>query len=235
MKDLIAVIPVYNEEEIIEKVLLDWLKVFSGLNIDFEIHVYNDGSRDNTSKILDELSKKYSEIIVHHKKNSGHGPTLSRAYKENINNAQWLFQTDSDNEISPENFEKLWNKRQDADILSGKRIFKNKALIRKFITFVAAVLVKILFGRGISDVNVPFRLFNSEKFSNFVLNLPEKTIVPNIVLSGYACSKKYRIIEIPVEFTLRQTGTCSIQGLKLLKTAFGAAVNVLSYRLKDFS
>lgn len=232
MKELITVIPVYNEEEIIEKVLLDWLKVFNELNIDFEIHVYNDGSKDKTPKILDDLAKNHHQIIVHHKSNSGHGATLALAYKENINNAQWLFQTDSDNEISPENFKNFWEKRQNADIVIGKRIYANKSIIRRFITFTAAMLVQILYGKGISDVNVPFRLFRSENFNNFAKNLPENAIVPNIMLSGYVCSKKLKTVEIPVGYTYRQTGICSIQGFKLLKIAFRAALNVLNYKIK---
>ena len=232
MIQLIAVIPVYNEDEIIEKVLIDWLNVFKNLGIDFEIHVYNDGSIDNTFGKLTNFSEIHPEIIVHNKQNTGHGPTLALAYKENINNTEWLFQADSDNEISPAYFEKLWNERNKADILVGKRIYKNKSLSRIFITFVAGVLVKALFGFGINDTNVPFRLLKSDKFKEFFRYLPEKTMVPNILMSGYACFHKYKIIEIPVHYTLRQTGTCSIKGLKLFKTAFNALINVITYRLK---
>ncbi|OGI02331.1 MAG: hypothetical protein A2Y25_10355 [Candidatus Melainabacteria bacterium GWF2_37_15] len=232
MKQLIAVIPVYNEHEIIDKVLNDWLNIFKNIGIDFEIHIYNDGSTDNTLDKLKDLSKIHPEIIVRNKQNTGHGPTLALAYKENVNNAEWLFQADSDNEISPDYFEKFWNERNQANLLVGKRIYTNKSLIRVFITFIAGVLVKALFGCGINDANVPFRLFKTDKFKEFVLSLPEKTMVPNILMSGYACSGKSKIIEIPVNYTFRQTGTSSIKGLKLLKTAFQSSISVFAYRLK---
>ena len=56
MKDLAIVIPVFNEEENIEKVLNDWKKILEKNK--FDIIVVNDGSKDKTTLILDKIKKK---------------------------------------------------------------------------------------------------------------------------------------------------------------------------------
>ena len=58
MKTLAIVIPVYNEEENIKKVIVDWSKILS--NRLFDIIVINDGSKDKTKLILNKIKKKNS-------------------------------------------------------------------------------------------------------------------------------------------------------------------------------
>lgn len=59
-KDSLAVImPVYNEEGAIVAVLDQWLKMLDGLiDADYQIHVYNDGSKDGTKEILHDMWKE---------------------------------------------------------------------------------------------------------------------------------------------------------------------------------
>ena len=59
---LSIVIPAYNEEESISETIDQIEEAFSKVSIDHEILVVNDNSKDNTAQVLEELSKKYSEI-----------------------------------------------------------------------------------------------------------------------------------------------------------------------------
>ena len=63
MKELAIVIPVYNEEENIEKVLNDWKKILDKKI--FDIIIINDGSKDKTKFILDKIKKKNSHKKIH--------------------------------------------------------------------------------------------------------------------------------------------------------------------------
>jgi len=76
---LAIIIPVFNEEDIIEKVINDWL--FIAKKFDGFIIVINDGSSDNSLKILKRINKKSNRLIIINKKNSGHGPTVYTGYK----------------------------------------------------------------------------------------------------------------------------------------------------------
>lgn len=72
-KDSLAVVmPVYNEEGAIAAVLDKWLSMLDRLDdVEYQIHVYNDGSKDKTKEILDQYEKgKENKLIVHNKPNS---------------------------------------------------------------------------------------------------------------------------------------------------------------------
>lgn len=62
--ELTLVMPVYNEQEIIATVISSWHMKLENLNINFEIHAYNDGSKDNTLDVLNSLSGKYPRLRV---------------------------------------------------------------------------------------------------------------------------------------------------------------------------
>ena len=216
--ELAVILPVYNEEEIIGKIIDDWARELERLEISFEIHAYNDGSKDNTLQILSEHAAKNKKIIVHHKPNTGHGPTILLGYREN-SDLKWIFQTDSDNEISAQFFEEFWKRREGFDFLIGRRVRREGPLSRTLISFAARMLVRIFFGPGVHDVNCPYRLMKSGVFKSALNKMEINTFAPNVIISGVACKNNYRTLEIPVSYSQRTTGKVSIRRWKLLKAA----------------
>lgn len=101
--ELGVVIPVYNEENAIRNVLDKWVSELNRLNICYQIHAYNDGSKDNTIKILNEYAEYCNKVVVHNKQNTGHGSTILVGYRENTDK-EWIFQTDSDDERDRNHF-----------------------------------------------------------------------------------------------------------------------------------
>ncbi len=162
-ESLAIVMPVYNEEGAIAGVLEQWVATLEGLpDVRYQIHVYNDGSKDNTAHILSEIEAKHAgAIVVHSKTNSGHGPTVLLGYRENVAAFDWLFQIDADGEIGPERFPDLWKRRSTYDFLIGWRQNRYSPLPRKIISFISRLTVRIFYGVGIHDVNCPFRLMRS--------------------------------------------------------------------------
>lgn len=232
MKNLSIIMPVYNEGEVIAYVLEDWLKALRQLNINFEICVYNDGSRDNTLNEINEVALNNNEIKVFDKTNSGHGSTILSAYLES--SSKWIFQTDSDNEIKSNEFYQLWNKRNDNDFIIGIRTNRNSPLSRKIISFFSRLTIQILYGKGVVDVNCPYRLFRNEKFAKSLNKMSKDTIAPNVIISGIACLHNMKIVQIPVEFKPRSTGEVSIQKWKLIKVAIQSWLQTVGFRIKIF-
>ncbi len=214
--DLAVVIPVYNEEEIISTVLSEWYQKLKELEINFEIHVYNDGSKDNTLKNITETSELLERIIVHDKENSGHGPTILMGYREN-SHAEWVFQVDSDNEMSPDEFSRVWDNREYADFIFGHRYGRKSPVTRKIVSFISRLIVGFLYSSRGYDVNAPYRLMKSSVFEDFWKMIPDDTFAPNIVITGIAGYVNCKIIEIPITHCNRVTGEVSIQKFKLLK------------------
>lgn len=229
MKELALVMPVYNEEEILENVINDWTNVFEGLDIDFEILAYNDGSKDKSLEILRKNAENNSRLIVRDKKNSGHGPTILQGYRDCAENYEWIFQTDSDNELGTEGFVELWKNRCDYDFLIGKRFYKNRDASRKIISNVAKIITRILCGKGVSDVNCPYRLMKTSVFKDLFLKIESDTFSPNIIVSGFVNRNNIKFFEIPVEWKNRSTGTVSIQKMKLFKSAAKAFFQTIKF------
>jgi glycosyltransferase involved in cell wall biosynthesis len=209
---------VYNEQGIIAEVLESWSKELKRLDINFLMHVYDDGSKDDSLAIITEYATNDKNIVVHKKENTGHGPTILLGYLEN-SNVEWIFQTDSDNEIATEFFENFWAKRDGFDLLIGHRVGRISTLSRKFVSSAARVLVRLFYGKGVIDVNCPYRLMRSAAFRQTFRKIPPETFAPNVILSGITCKKKYRILEIPVDSRRRTTGVVSIRKARLLNAA----------------
>lgn len=229
-RDTLAVImPSYNEEGAIEALLDKWCGVLSSLDIDYKIHVY-DASKDRTPEILDKMSAANNRIIVHHMAKIGHGPTLVAAYLENTEST-WLFQMDSDDEMDCSGFAELWNRRNGYDFVVGYREGRENPLSRRFITMTSRLTIRLFYGRGVVDVNSPYRLLRTKSFTDFRAILPEKAIAPNVLMSGWVAKRGLRYLELPVHHEIRKTGV-AINGWPLLKAAIKSFSQAISFSFK---
>ena len=219
-KDSLAVVmPVYNEEGAIAAVLDKWLSMLDRLDdVEYQIHVYNDGSKDKTKEILDQYEKgKENKLIVHNKPNSEHGATILLGYQENSRNHDWIFQIDSDDEMGSELFPDLWERRRNNDFLLGIREGRKQVFPRKIISFVSRQVVRIFYGkRTVWDVNSPYRLMRSKVFYKIYQEIPRDTFAPNVIISGMMEKCGLRYYQQMVQRD-RQTGEVFIKKWKPFK------------------
>lgn len=226
MKELAVIIPVYNEGEIIEKTALEWIFELEQLKIDYDLIFYDGNSKDKTIEILEKIRDKNKNVIIEKWEHIGHGPTLVRAYKETTKNYEWLFQADSDNEISPKEFFKFWRDKKNFDLLIGIRQNRQQELSRKITTTASRILIKCLFGKVPYDTNCPFRLMKSETFRGFFNKLSDDILTPNIFISAFTGKYKLTFKEIPVEYKFRETGCVSINKWSLFKIAVKSFIQI---------
>jgi len=230
MVDLTVVMPVYNEEGAIAAVLGAWSAALAALHIDYQIAVYNDGSKDGTLAVLNSIALDNQRVAVVDKPNSGHGPTILQGYWDHLA-SPWIFQIDSDGELGPEKFAELWERRQHYDFLIGNRVQRDSPLPRKVMTWVSRYLVWLLYGRAIFDVNCPYRLFRPASVGPYLKRIPSVTFAPNLVLAGLAALLRLRVYQTEVVHTDRQTGEVSIKRWKLLKAAYTSCLQTIRFRL----
>lgn len=228
--ELAVIIPVYNEQDIIEHVINDLCQNIEQQKIDFEIVTYNDGSKDESLLRLKNLAANNKRLKVIDKENSGHGPTILQGYRNC--NSEWIMQIDSDNEIDSNNFVKLWEARDNYDLIIGRRVNRVQPLSRRIVSLISRLAVKIFYGNLIEDVNSPFRIFRYETFKEEFIKIPENTFAPNVILSGIAAIKKLRVLEIDINCTPRMTGVVSINKLKLLKAVIKSFLQTVKFRFK---
>jgi glycosyltransferase involved in cell wall biosynthesis len=171
-------------------------------------------------------------VTVINKTNEGHGPTIMGGYHKALELSDWIFQIDSDGELSADDFEILWNKRKDYDFLFGIRQGRDQPLGRSVISMISRYLVRILCGKGVADVNVPFRLMRNQALKHVIAKIPDSTFAPNVAIAGLAVKYNYTITNIPVSYNIRQTGCCSIVKWNLVKCAVKSFVQTAVILMK---
>lgn len=222
---LCVVMPVYNERDAIGTVLEKWARTLDALGVDYVIRPYNDGSRDDSLAVMNAKARELNSdgrnrIDVRNKPNGGHGNTILTGYREATTDGfGWIFQVDSDDEMGPERFSELWNRRNDFDFLVGIRDGRVQTLPRKIVSLVSRLCVRLFYGKAVWDVNTPYRLMRISAFRDFYAAIPLTTFAPNVILSGLAARYGLRAFEVRVPQHERTTGEVSIRKWKLLKSA----------------
>ena len=232
--DLCAVMPVYNEEEIVGSVAESWLEVLDELGINYELVAIVDGATDASEQVLRAVAERHRRLVVDAKPNSGHGPTILRGYRRGAVTAEWVFQTDSDDEMPAASFGELWGLRHDVDAVIGIRTNRNQSAGRRAITRAARLTARAAFGCRLADVNCPYRLMRSSALAPLLAPIPDDTFAPNVVLSGMLARSGARLAEVPVPHHDRTTGVVSILGWRALRAAlrsFGQTVRLSRARV----
>ena len=226
LKDVAVVIPVFNEEKLIGECIDEWLNVLDSVNLNYEILIIDDGSSDATISIVERYGDNQNiQSII--KQNEGHGPTILAGYKRAVGIAEWVFQADSDNEISPNQFSALWSRRQGQDAVIAWRQGRDQTTVRRLVTFFARVTTKVLFRCHLRDVNIPFRLIRSETLTILLEKIPSDTFAPNIALSGALSLMNYQVEECPVVFNERIVGESSLSNLGAVRKGGRALLELI--------
>ena len=178
-----VIIPAYNEEENIYNVVESWYKCVELANIRFKIIIADSGSTDSTHDILLDLKQKYNNIEIISDTKKEHGSKLIALYKYAIEQgADYCFQTDSDGQTNPMEFEEFWKKRIDYDAIIGERGNRKDGIMRIVAEWVVCFLCRLYFGINIKDANAPFRLMKTEVL-RCVDFLPNDYFIPNVMLT----------------------------------------------------
>lgn len=221
MDTLYMVLPAYNEDANIEAVVKQWHPVCEKINADGHVAklvIANDGSKDNTGKVLEELQTKYPHLIGLTKPNSGHGATVLFLYRYAIQHgANYIFQTDSDGQTMPEEFGQMWNNRENYDFQIGTRGGRQDGASRVFVTKTLRLVVWLMFREWVKDANTPFRLMKADKLQAIMERIPEDYNLANVAVSAIAVKWNYKIGWYPITFRPRQGGVNSINMKRIFK------------------
>ena len=225
------IIPCYNEEKTISKII----KKVENFNLfNKEIIIIDDGSIDNTKKILSELSKENKDLkIYYHESNEGKGASLKTGIKKASGDII-LFQ-DADLEYDPEDYEKLINPflKADADVVYGSRFLGGDYVrIHFFWHYVAnkllTLVTNILTNLNMTDMETGYKLFKRDVIQS--INIKENFFGVEPEITVKLAKKKYIFYEVPISYS----GRSYEEGKKItLKDAFIAIYCIFKYRFFD--
>lgn len=201
---LSIIIPVHNEEKSIEKILE---KIFS---IDFscekEVIIINDGSDDNTEKILSQLIKKHDFKLLEHKNNLGKGTAIKTGLK--IINSDLVIIQDADLEYDPNDIPILLNNMtNELSAVYGKRGY-NKWPQRSFYYVLGAKIlthmINILYDENLTDTYTGYKLFNINKIGiDLLRNLQSTGFEFEAEITCRILANKGKIKEVPISYIPR--------------------------------
>lgn len=220
---LFIIMPAYNEELIIKTTVSDWYYVINNVVPDMYLVVVNDGSKDRTLEELRILEKKYDKLIVIDKKNGGHGSAVLHGYRYALKqDAGYIFQTDSDGQTNPAEFEKFWNQRWNYDAIIGWRKKRGDGILRKIIEDILCLILKMIFGVRLHDANAPYRLMKADLVKEYIDMLPSDYNLPNVMLTVFCAYYKKRMKYMEISFGERKSGENSMNTGKIIGIGFNS-------------
>ena len=228
MSKLYIIIPAYNEEVNIETVAREWHRVVERTGgEDSKLVIIDDGSKDRTFEMLERLSTELKCLLPVTKANSGHGATVLFGYKLALReNADYIFQTDSDGQTLPEEFDGFWEKRDEYDAIIGHRQHRQDGFSRLLVTKTLKLVLLLIFGVRATDANTPFRLMKRELLEKHIQKVPDDFNLTNVLLTVSFIKNKEKICFLPITFRPRQGGVNSINLKKIFRIGLQA--------MKDF-
>lgn len=217
------IIPAYNEEMNIESVAIEWHEVVKEINEESKLVIIDDGSKDNTYNKLLELQKSLPQLVPLTKKNGGHGATVLYGYNYALENkADYIFQTDSDGQTIPKEFNQFWINRNKYSAIIGHRNHREDGLSRVFVTKTLKIVLWFIFHLKITDANTPFRLIKRDVLQKYIKKIPENFNLSNVMLTVLLIKNNENIKFYPITFRPRQGGVNSINFKRIIKIGIQA-------------
>lgn len=229
MKKISVIIPMYYEEEVAEECYKRMTSVLQNIeNYDYEIICINDGSKDKTLTILENLAIKDKRLkVLSFSRNFGHQCAVTAGLKYVTGDAILIIDADLQDppELIPEML-KLWEAGN--DVIYGKR--KTRDGESAFKLFTAKMFYKTL--NALSDVEIPkdtgdFRLVD-RKVVDTINSLPEH----NKFLRGLFSWVGYKQIPFQYERKERFAGKTKYPLKKMLKLASDGIISFSTKPLK---
>lgn len=195
---LSVVVPVYNEEATVKKILKKLLKV---KEID-EIVVVDDGSTDGTKKILD--AQKSKKIKIYRQQNQGKGSAV-RLGLGKVSGQHVLIQ-DADLEYDPQDIEHLLQNidRDGVEVVYGSRFLgphSNLLFWHRVGNYFLNALVNLLYNTTLSDMETCYKLIPTDLLKELDLKANGFDLEPEITCK--LLKRKIKIFEVPISYVGR--------------------------------
>ncbi|MGE3267259.1 MAG: glycosyltransferase family 2 protein [Chloroflexota bacterium] len=203
MASISAVVPAYNEERIIASTVAALDETLARLVDDYEIIVVNDGSRDATPRIVEELGTQRPAVrLVSHAVNRGYGATLATGFAAATR--EYIFLTDGDRQFDVSELETVLPLLTRADVVAGFRRPRADPLVRRFYGWGWNLLVNTMFGYTARDVDCAFKLFPRRLLQDVKLVSTGHTLSPELLIKARRAG--FRVAEIRVTHLPRTEG-----------------------------
>lgn len=236
MRDVLIIIPTYNEIENIENIIISTINLYPTINI----LIVDDNSPDLTSKKVEDLKPKFKDqlFLLKRLKKEGLGTAYVAGFKWALKNKfNYVFEMDADFSHNPEDIKRILEPmlENNYDVSIGSRYIKginvvNWPLSRIILSYTASQYVQLITRMNIKDSTSGYICYKKSVLESIDLD--------NIKFTGYAFQiemkyksylKNFKIIEVPIIFSDRKFGISKLNGSIISEAIFG----VIAMRIKN--
>ncbi|OHA16078.1 MAG: hypothetical protein A3G52_01900 [Candidatus Taylorbacteria bacterium RIFCSPLOWO2_12_FULL_43_20] len=217
---LSIIIPCFNEESRINITLSRIAEHFSTFKREYEIIVVNDGSTDNTAKIIDSFKTQIPQIkLIDLGANIGKGGAVKAGMLEA--RGQYRLFMDADNSTSIDNIKRFLEYAKNGyDIVISSRQMPDSTFVlkqplnRRILGAVFRTIVAIIIPlRGIKDTQNGFKLFTKSAADSLFSRQSTNGWAFDIEILAMAVKHKYKIKEVGIEWTNDADSKMSLKGM----------------------
>ncbi len=218
MHSLSIVIPAYNEEANIAEAIRRVSRVAQDLGLDYEILAVNDGSRDRTGDVIRGLLPAIPSLrLIEHDPNRGYGGALRAGFASASKDL--IAFIPSDNQYDFDDIRLMLDKlTPDVVLVSGWRAHDRDSLVRKFNRWGWNLVVRLLFGYLLRDIDCGFKVFRRRVLD--LVHLQSNGAMIDTEMLAQLRARGYQIAEAPVTHLPRLAGSPTGANPRVVLRAF---------------
>ena len=210
-------LPSHNEEGNVERVVRSYLAELPRVADDYEVIVVDDGSKDRTGEIAERLAAEDPHVkVVRHPVNRGYGGAVISGIRAAT--MPYVLLCDGDGQFDPADLERLTPFVPEYDVVAGRRAHRADPLMRRVNGKAWTILVRVLLGITINDIDCGFKLFKREKLDGMELRAHGAMI--STELMARVAGRNAKVKEVDVQHLPRLAGEQSGANLKVVARAF---------------
>jgi glycosyltransferase involved in cell wall biosynthesis len=214
---LTVFLPSHNEEGNIQRVVSRFCAEAQVVADDYEVVIIDDGSRDRTGAIADGMSEADPHIkVIHHEVNRGYGGAVISGIRAATQ--PYVVLCDGDGQFDPAELQRLTAQLRDYDVVVGRRVRRADHLMRRINGRAWTLLVRLLLGVRLTDIDCGFKLFRRQFLENLELRAHGAMITTELMVR--LAARGARICEVDVSHLPRFAGEQSGNSLKVVLRAF---------------
>jgi glycosyltransferase involved in cell wall biosynthesis len=212
-----AFFPAYNEQDNIALLTEEAVETLASLCSEYEVIIVNDGSRDRTGQVADELAGRMPHVrVVHHPQNRGYGAALQSGFA--ASRLDFIFFTDGDRQFRIQEIERLVPFAEQYDIVAGYRIKRQDAFVRLVNAKSWNLLCRLVLGVRVRDIDCAFKLFKRSVFDR--IHPSSNGAVISTEIFALARLRRLSVKEVGVHHYPRLAGVQTGASLKVIVKAF---------------